>query len=70
MVSRPSQVALVVKDLTANAGEIRDAGSIPTLGRCPGGEHGDSLQYSRLENSVDRAAWQAAAAESDITEAT
>ena len=38
MVSRPSQVALVVKNLTANTGEIRDAGSIPTLGRCPGGE--------------------------------
>ena len=45
-----SQVALVVKNLLANAGDIRDTGSIPGLGRSPGGEHGNPLQYSCLEN--------------------
>ena len=43
-------MVLVVKNLPANAGDIRDAGSIPGLGRSPGGEHGNPLQYSRLEN--------------------
>ena len=44
-----SQVALVVKNPPANAGDIRDTGSIPGLGRSPGGEHGNnSLQYSCL----------------------
>ena len=51
-----SQVALVVKNLPANAG---DAGSIPGSGRYPEGGHGNSLQYSCLENPVDRGAWQA-----------
>ena len=37
---------------------------LPVLGRCPGGEHDDSLQYSCLENSVDRGAWRAAVAKS------
>ena len=45
-----SQVALVVKNLTANAGDIRDPGWIPGLGRSPGGGHGNPLQYSCLEN--------------------
>ena len=43
-----SQVALVVKNLTANAGDIRDPGWIPGLGRSPGGGHGNPLQYSCL----------------------
>ena len=45
-----SQVALVVKNLPANAGDIRDAGSTPGLGRSPGEGHGNPLQYSCLEN--------------------
>ena len=51
-----SQVVLVVKKLPANAGDIRDAVLIPGLGRSPGGGHGNPLQYSCLENSMDRAA--------------
>ena len=50
-------MVLVVKNLPANAGDIRDEGSIPGLGRFPGGEHGNSLQYSCLENPMDREAW-------------
>ena len=45
-----SPVALVVKNLPANAGNVRDAGSIPGSGRSPGGGHGGPLQYSCLEN--------------------
>ena len=52
-------MALVVKSLPANAGDIRDAGLIPGLGRSPGGGHGNPLQYSCLENPMDREAWQA-----------
>ena len=52
-------MALMVKNLPANAGDIRDAGSIPGLGRSPGERNGYPLQYSDLENSVDRGAWQA-----------
>ena len=52
-----SQVALVVKNLLANAGDERDAGLIPGSGRSPGGRHGNPLQYSCLENSMDRGAW-------------
>ena len=55
-----------------SAGEIRDAGSIPGLGRCPGGGNGNPLQYSCLENPVDRGALQATRMwghkESDTTE--
>ena len=54
-----SQVALVLKNLPANAGDIRDVGSIPGLGRLPGGGHGNSLQYSCLENPMDREDWWA-----------
>ena len=54
-----SQVALVVKNLPANTGEVKDAGSMPGLGRPPRGGHGNSLQYSCLENPMDRGAWQA-----------
>ena len=54
-----SQTALVVKNLPANAGEIRDVGSIPGLRRSPGEENGNPLQHSCLENPMDRGAWQA-----------
>ena len=63
----------VVKNLPANAGDIRNIGLIPGLGKSPGGGHGDPLQYSCLENPVDRGAWQAVAhrvTELDMTEAT
>ena len=53
-------VVLVVKNLPANAGDIRDAGLIPGSGRSPGGGQGNALQYSCLENPVDRGAWWAA----------
>ena len=56
-----SKVALVVKNSPANAGDIRDKGSIPGSGRSPGEGHGNPLQYSCLENSMDRAVWQATA---------
>ena len=49
----------MIKNLPANAGDIREAGSIPGLGRSPGGGHVNPLQDSFLENSVDRGAWQA-----------
>ena len=52
-------MTLVVKSLFANAGDIRDVGLIPRSGRFPGGEHGNPLQYSCLENPMDREAWQA-----------
>ena len=47
------------KESTCNAGDIRDMGSIPGLGRSPGGGHGNPLQYSCLENPTDRGAWWA-----------
>ena len=52
-------MALLVKNLLANAGNGRDAGSISGLGRSPGGGHGNPLQYSCMENSMDRGAWWA-----------
>ena len=54
-----SQVVLVVKNLLANAGDLRNTGLIPGLGRYPGEGHGNPFQYSFLENSTDRGAWQA-----------
>ena len=54
-----SQVVLVVKNLPANAGGVRDKGLIPGLGRFPGGGNGYPLQYSYLENPMDRGAWLA-----------
>ena len=48
------QMELVVKDLTANVGDTRDRGSIPGSGRCPGERNDNLLQYSCLENSMDR----------------
>ena len=54
-----SQVAQVVKNPPANAGDIRDTGSIPGSERSYGGGHGNPLQYSCLENPMDRGAWRA-----------
>ena len=51
--------SLVVKNPPANAGNIRQAGSIPGLGRSPGGGHGNPIQNSCLENPMDRGAWRA-----------
>ena len=51
--------ALVVKNPPVSAGDIREAGSIPGLGRSPGEGNDNTLQYSCLENSMDRGAWQA-----------
>ena len=56
---RASQVALVVKNPPANAGDIRDMDSIPGLERSPGGGHGNPLQYYCLENPMDTGAWLA-----------
>jgi len=50
-------VALVVKILAANAGDIRDVVLIPGLGRFPREENGNPLRYSCLENPMDRGAW-------------
>ena len=58
-VLRTSQVPLVVKNLPTNAGEIRDASLIPGSGRCPKEGYGNPLQYSCLENPMDRGTWQA-----------
>jgi len=54
-----SQVALVVKNLPDNAGDVRDMGSIPGSGRSPGGGHGNPLQYRCLENPMGRGIWWA-----------
>ena len=53
------QVDLVVKNLPASAGNLRDMGSVPGSGRSPGGGHSNPLQYSCLKNPMDRGAWQA-----------
>ena len=50
-------MALVVKNPPANPGDVRDLGLIPGSGRSPGGGHGSCLEYSRLENPMDRGAW-------------
>ena len=52
-------VVLTVKNLPVNAGDPRDTGSIPELGRSPGGGNGNPLQYSCLENPMDGGGWQA-----------
>ena len=49
----------MVKNLSENAGDVRDTGLIRGSRRSPGGGHGNPLQYSCLENSMDRGAWQA-----------
>ena len=63
----------MVKNPSVNAGDIRVMGSIPGLGRSPGGRHGNPLQHSCLENLMDRGAWWATVhrvTESDMTEVT
>ena len=70
----PSQVALVVKNPSANAGDMRDMGLIPGSGRSPEEDHGNPLQYSCLENPMDRGELVGYGAqgrkESDTTKAT
>ena len=66
-------MVLVVKNPSADAGDIRDTGSILGSGRSPGEGHDNPLQYSYLENPMNREAWWATVhrvAESDMTEAT
>ena len=55
-----SQGVLVVKNLPTNAGDVREAVLIPESGRSLEGGHGKPLQYSCLENPMDRGGWQAA----------
>ena len=54
-----SQVVLVVTNPAANAGDVRDSGSVPRSGRSPGEGHGNPLQYYCLGNPMDRGAWWA-----------
>ena len=54
-----SVVVLAVKNLPANAGDIRNAGSIPGSRRSSGGGHDNLIEYSCLENPMNRGAWQA-----------
>ena len=56
-IYRKNRVALVVKNPPANSGDVRNVGSISGLGRSLGGGHGSPLQYSWLENCMDRGAW-------------
>ena len=67
-----SQVALLLKDLPASAGDTGVTGSIPGSGRSPGGGHGNPLQCSCLENPMDRGTWRVTVhwgcKESDTTE--
>ena len=67
-------MALGVKNLPANAGDVRDLGSIPELGGSPGGGNDNPLRYSCLGNLMNRGAWWAtahgAAKEEDVTEYT
>ena len=59
-MSGASKVVPVVKNLPANAGDVRDTGSISELGRCPEGGHGNPVQGSCLEDPMDRRTWWAA----------
>ena len=54
-----SQVVLVVKNPPVSAGDVRDMGLTPGSGRSPGGRNGNPVQYSGLENPMDRGAWWA-----------
>ena len=68
-----SQVLLMAKNPPADAGDIRDVGSLPGSGRSPGEGHSNPLQYSCLENPTDRGAWWATVhgvAELNTTEVT
>ena len=68
------QAVVVVKNPPDSAEDVRDTGSIPAQGRSPGEGHGNQLQYSCLENPVNRGAWWATGSqghkELDTTEAT
>ena len=57
MIYDASHMALVVKNPSANVGDLRDMGSVLGLGRAPGEGHGNPLQYSCLENIRDRGGW-------------
>ena len=72
VISGASQVVLLVKNLPANARDIRDVGSIPGSERSPGEGNGNPLQYSCLENPMDRGTWglQSMGSQRDKTEAT
>ena len=59
-LTQDSQVVLMVKNLPANSGDLRDAGLIPGSRRSPGGGHGHPHQDSCLGNPMDRGAWRAA----------
>ena len=63
-------MALAEKSLPANAGDVRDTGSVPGLGRFPGGGHSNPLQYSCLENPMDRGYSPFGHEKSDTTEVT
>ena len=54
-------MAVMINNSPANAGDIRDVGLITGMGRSPGGGHGNPLQYSCLENPMDRGVWWAMA---------
>ena len=54
-----SQVVLVIKNLPASTGNVRETGLVPGLGGSPGGGHSNPLQYFCLENPTDRGAWWA-----------
>ena len=54
-------MVLVVKNPPTNAGDIRDLGLVPGWGRSPGGGHGNPLQYSCLDNHMERGSWKATA---------
>ena len=72
VISRASQVVLLVKNLPSNEGGVRDRSLISGSGRSPGGGHDNPLQYSCLKNPRDKGAWRTMAlrvAESDMTEA-
>ena len=58
------------KESTARAGELRDTGLVPGLERSPGGGHGNPLQYSRLQNPMDRSYRPCGHTELDMTEVT
>ena len=63
----------MIRNMPANAGDAKDKGSIPGSGRSHGGGHGNPLQYSYLENPMDREAWWATVhgvTELDMAEAT
>ena len=59
VITDAPQVAVLVKNPSVKAGDARDAGSVPESGRSPGVGNGNPLQYSCLENLMDRGAWWA-----------